>query len=315
MKFRALSVCILLVGMWFAFIYSGQEESVPSMASLQSLSLAHSSKGLRWQLLWNCEEQMPCPRLSDYPDLTVSQTWLDVVSQELAALPKHTGLPKHTEREERLDSVPPSHALTDYTLTMHGQSGQTRRFRIGQQNPLLRAYYLFELPMEEARTESDGGQRAQFYLLSENLYQHLTAEQEEILERRLFPDFPSSELINMCVVMPVGKPPIHLQQQDGVWTINDKVADSPFVHGLFKSISSLRFTGFVPPRDNFPLFVEIIIQYATPEGGRKTELLRIFREMGAEEDYYLQPGDTRTLFHLEALPRMMSHITEEMFLR
>ena len=115
MKFRALCVCIFLVGMCFTFLLSGKEDSIQSIDSLQSLSLDHPSKGQRWQLLWNCKEEGPCPRLSDSPELAVSQTWLDSVAQELAALPKYT------EWEERLDSMHPSHALTDYVLTMHGQ--------------------------------------------------------------------------------------------------------------------------------------------------------------------------------------------------
>ncbi len=309
MKFRALSVCILLVGMWFAFLLSGKEDSIPTLDSLQSLSLDHPSRGQRWQLLWNCHGQGPCPRLPDYPDLAVSQTWLDSVAQELAALPKYT------EWEERLDSMHPSHALTDYILTMHDRSDQKRRFRIGRYNPLLDSYYFFEISSEEGLTKRKADQRAPFYLLSENLFQQLSASQEEILERTLFSDLPRSERINRCIVTPVGKSPLQLAQQDGVWTINGKVADAPFIRGLLKSIRSLRFSGLAPSRDNLHLFIEIIIQYGTQNGKSKTELIRIFREMGSQEQYYLQPGDMSTLFHLEALPRMISHISEEMFLR
>lgn len=309
MKFRALCVCIFLVGMCFTFLLSGKEDSIQSIDSLQSLSLDHPSKGQRWQLLWNCKEEGPCPRLSDYPELAVSQTWLDSVAQELAALPKYT------EWEERLDGMHPSHALTDYVLTMHGQSDQKRRFRIGRYNPLLDAYYFFEISSEEGLTKRKVDQRAPFYLLSEHLFQQLAASQEEILERTLFSDLPSSERIKRCIVTPVGKSPLQLAQQDGVWTINGQVADAPFIRGLFKSIRSLRFSSFAPSRDNLHLFIEIIIQYGTQNGKSKTELIRIFREMGSQEQYYLQPGDMSTLFHLEALPRMISQVTEEMFLR
>lgn len=321
MKFRALCVCLFLVGVWFTFTSYGKKDSIPSLDSLYSFSLDHPSEGSRWELLWNCQGQGPCPRLSDYPDLPVSQKWLDSISQGLTALPKYTGLPKDTgllqypEGKERLESPHASHALSDYTLIMHDQSGQRRRFRIGRQNPLLQSYYLFEIPSEEGLTKHDGAPRAEFYLLSEDLLQQLSVSQEEILERGIFPDFPSSELIERCVVTPVGKSPIYLEQQAGAWVINGKVADAPFVQGLFKNIKSLQFLALAPSRDNLALFLEIIIQYGIQDGKSKTELIRIFREMGSEEQYYLQPGDKTTLFHLEALPRMMSHITEEMFLR
>lgn len=304
-----------LVGVWCTFLLYGKENPIPSIDSLQSLSLGHPSKGLRWQLRWSCQEQSPCPQLSGYPDLTVSQQWLDSVSHELAALPKHTGLPQYAKQEERLNSAHPSHALVDYTLTMHDQSDQKRRFRIGRYNPLLQSYYLFEISSEEELAKGEVGQRAQFYLVTENLFQQLAASQEEILERALFPHFPSSELIESCIVMPVGKSPLHLVQQDGVWTINDTVADPPFVEALLKSIKSLRFSGIASSQGNPQSFISIIIQYGTQNTKRKTELIRIFREMGSAEQYYLQPGDNSTLFHLEALPRMISHVTEEMFLR
>ena len=315
MKFRALCVCLFLVGVWFTFTSYGKRDALPSLDSLYSFSLEHPSKGARWELLWDCQEQRPCPRLSDYPDLMVSQKWLDSVSQRLTALPKYTGLRQYPEGKEPLESAQALHALSDYTLIMHDQSGQRRRFRIGRQNPLLQSYYLFEIPSEEGLTKHDGAPRAEFYLLSEDLLQQLSVSQEEILERGIFPDFPSSELIERCVVTPVGKSSIYLEQQAGAWVINGKVADAPFVQGLFKNIKSLQFLALAPSRDNLALFLEIIIQYGIQDGKSKTELIRIFREMGSEEQYYLQPGDKTTLFHLEALPRMMSHITEEMFLR
>jgi len=305
MKFIYLSLTLISLGIWLSFQSIRDNSNIPVVGKMTFVSFLELSGKERWRLIWECDEQEPCPHLKQLPEFPISSEWLQRFSQGLKATRQYPLEEISSNGQER------EHEASQYMIHVGSSSGEQRRFRIGGYNPLVQSYYLFE------ETEALSAVKPPyFFLVSESFVQALNAQKPEMIERRVLRDIASASFIRKCSIVLSDGQPLDFMRDGDDWSLNGRSADTPFVEELLRGIVGLQYSGKRASQLELTPHFQIILEYQNRDGTSRSELIRIMQASNPDNHvYYAQPGYSRALFPLEELPRMMRNISKEMFLK